>query len=423
MYRRMWKFAFIWSLVFITLMCLSPLTFEAQAQEGSVSAPGGSIQAPGSAPAQGSPGLPSNLQNIQNILQNAAPSQEAPAAQPGQITAPQEETPAEAPTQAPVEVGEQMTPEAFSALSDAQLDQLFLNTPASQVMRMLPRFGTDFFRQAPSTYAPVMAVPVGPDYVVGPGDEIRISIWGMIEDQWSVTVDRDGNLSLPGAGVIGAAGMTFSQLQQAIKKEYSRYYTNFDLNVTMGRLRTILVYVVGNARRPGAYTVSSLATLVNALLASGGPSQTGSMRNIQVRRNGKVVTNFDMYDMLLKGDTSNDIRLMPGDVIFIGEVGQLVGIVGNVKRPGLYELKERVRLGDLIDMAGGLTGQSFKGRVQIMRVEDRRYLTLVEGDLDTLGKDFMQRFAVQDGDIVRLFPVARSTSMVRITGPVATPGE
>ncbi|MEG3066580.1 SLBB domain-containing protein [Acetomicrobium sp.] len=191
----------------------------------------------------------------------------------------------------------------------------------------------------------------------------------------------------------------------------------------MGRLRTILVYVVGNARRPGAYTVSSLATLVNALLASGGPSQTGSMRNIQVRRNGKVVTNFDMYDMLLKGDTSNDIRLMPGDVIFIGEVGQLAGIVGNVKRPGLYELKERVRLGDLIDMAGGLTGQSFKGRVQIMRVEDRRYLTLVEGDLDTLGKDFMQRFAVQDGDIVRLFPAARSASTVRITGPVATPGE
>lgn len=423
MYHRMWKFAFIWSLVFITLMCLSPLTFEAQAQEGSVSAPWGSIQAPGSAPAQGSPGLPSNLQNIQNILQNAAPVQEAPAAQPGEITAPQEETPAEAPTQAPVEVGEQMTPEAFSALSDAQLDQLFLNTPASQVMRMLPRFGTDFFRQAPSTYAPVMAVPVGPDYVVGPGDEIRISIWGMIEDQWSVTVDRDGNLSLPGAGVIGAAGMTFSQLQQAIKKEYSRYYTNFDLNVTMGRLRTILVYVVGNARRPGAYTVSSLATLINALVASGGPSQTGSMRNIQVRRNGKVVTNFDMYDMLLKGDTSNDIRLMPGDVIFIGEVGQLVGIVGNVKRSGLYELKERVRLGDLIDMAGGLTGQSFKGRVQIMRVEDRRYLTLVEGDLDTLGKDFMQKFAVQDGDIVRLFPVARSTSTARITGPVATPGE
>jgi len=114
---------------------------------------------------------------------------------------------------------------------------------------------------------------------------------------------------------------------------------------------------------------------------------------------------------------------MPGDVIFIGEVGPLVGVVGNVKRPGLYEIKERIKLGDLIDMAGGLTGQSFKGRVQIMRVEDRRYLTLVEGDLDTLGADFMQKFAVQDGDIVRLFPVARSTSTARITGPVATPGE
>ena len=200
-------------------------------------------------------------------------------------------------------------------------------------MRMLPRFGLDFFRRAPSTFAPVTAVPVGPDYVIGPGDEIRISLWGMVEGQWNVAVDRDGNLNLPRAGVIGAAGMTFSQLQDAIKKEYSRYYTDFDLNVTMGQLRTILVYVVGNARRPGAYTVSSLATLVNALVVSGGPNQTGSMRNIHVRRNGEIVTTFDMYDMLLEGDTSKDIRLMPGDVIFIGEVGPLVGVVGNVKGP------------------------------------------------------------------------------------------
>lgn len=169
--------------------------------------------------------------------------------------------------------------------------------------------------------------------------------------------------------------------------------------------------------------MSSLATLVNALVASGGPSPTGSMRKIQVRRNGEVIVNFDMYDILLKGDTSNDIRLMPGDVIFIDAVGPLVGVVGNIKRPGLYEVKEKLWLRDLIDMAGGLTAQFFKGRVQVMRVEDQRYLTLVEGDLETLGADFMQKFIVQDGDIVRFFPVARSTKTVRITGPVATPGE
>ncbi len=418
MYRKKLKFVLILS--FVVFMCLMLFVLTAQAQEGVTSAPGGPVQIP-SGGADQAPGLPPSLQNIQNILQNAAP--EAPIPQSSEPV-PQVEVEAETPAPAPLpEAGEPMTPEAFSALSDAQLDQLFLSTPASQVMRMLPRFGIDFFRQVPSTFAPVTAVPVGPDYAIGPGDEIRISLWGMVEGQWNVTVDRDGNLDLPRAGVIGAAGMTFAQLQDAIEKEYSRYYTDFDLNVTIGRLRTILVYVVGNAKRPGAYTVSSLATLVNALVVSGGPNQTGSMRNIQVRRNGEIATTFDMYDMLLKGDTSNDIRLMPGDVIFIGEVGPLVGVVGNVKRPGLYEIKEKVKLGELIDMAGGLTGQSFKGRVQIMRVEDRQYLTLLEGDLDTLGADFMRKFAVQDADIVRLFPVARSTRIARITGPVATPGE
>jgi len=420
MYREKLKFVLILSFI-VVFMCFVSFVLMAQAQEGVTSAPGGPAQIPSGGTGQ-APGLSPSLQNIQNILQNAAP--EAPAPQPSE-PAPQVEVEAETPAVlAPLpEVGEEMTPEAFSALTDAQLDQLFLSTPASQVMRMLPRFGLDFFRRAPSTFAPVTAVPVGPDYVIGPGDEIRISLWGMVEGQWNVAVDRDGNLNLPRAGVIGAAGMTFSQLQDAIKKEYSRYYTDFDLNVTMGQLRTILVYVVGNARRPGAYTVSSLATLVNALVVSGGPNQTGSMRNIHVRRNGEIVTTFDMYDMLLEGDTSKDIRLMPGDVIFIGEVGPLVGVVGNVKRPGLYEIKERVRLGELIDMAGGLTGQSFKGRVQIMRVENRQYLTLLEGDLDTLGADFLRKFAVQDADIVRLFPVARSTRTARITGPVATPGE
>ncbi|MDI3499711.1 MAG: polysaccharide biosynthesis/export protein, partial [Synergistaceae bacterium] len=406
------------------LVLLAFLTQSAggQAQEALTATPGGPAQISGPAPAP-APGLPANLQNIQNILQNAAP--EDTVQQPSDLPEVQEGAEVEIPTlaQPPVEVGTEMTPEALSALSDAALDQLFLNTPANQIMQILPRFGFDFFRRAPSTFAPVTAVPVGPDYVIGPGDEIRISLWGMVEGQWSVTVDRDGNINLPRAGVIGVAGLTFSQLQEAVKKEYSRYFTNFDLNVTMGQLRTILVYVVGNARKPGAYTVSSLATLVNALVVSGGPSPTGSMRKIQVRRNGEVITNFDMYDMLLKGDISNDIRLMPGDVIFIDTVGPLVGVVGNVRRPGLYEIKERLRLRDLIDMAGGLTAQFFKGRVQVMRIEGQRYLTLVEGDLDILGADFMQKFAVQDGDIVRFFPVARSATTVRITGPVATPGE
>ena len=323
----------------------------------------------------------------------------------------------------PIPEEELPSPEELKTLSDAELDRLFLSAPPSEVMKRLPRFGYDFFLRPTSTFAPVEEAPVGPDYVIGPGDQVKIFIWGMVEGEWSAVVDRDGSLNLPRAGVINAAGLTFSQLQEAIRRAYSRYYTNFEINVTMGRLRSITVYVVGSAKRPGAYTVSSLATVVNALIAAGGPDVAGSMRDIELRRNNKTVAHFDMYDLLLKGDTSKDLRLMPGDVIFIPPAGVIAGVVGSVKRPGLYELKERVRLGEFIEMAGGMTGHSFKGRVQVMRVEGRRYQTLIEGDMDALGQDFLQKFAVQDGDIVRVFPVARIATTMRVAGPVASPGE
>ena len=142
------------------------------------------------------------------------------------------------------------------------------------------------------------------------------------------------------------------------------------MNVSMGPLRTIRVYIVGNAARPGAYTVSSLSTLVNSLFEAGGPNKTGTMRNIDVKRNGKNVVQFDMYDFLLKGNKTKDVRLMPEDVIFIPPVGPLAGIAGNVKNPAIYELKGDTRLLDLIDMAGGLTGMAFRGRVQVQRVEN-----------------------------------------------------
>jgi polysaccharide export outer membrane protein len=202
----------------------------------------------------------------------------------------------------------------------------------------LGRLGYDLFRRPPSTFAPIDQIPVGPDYVMGPGDKVRITIWGMVEGQWSAVIDRDGNLRLPRAGVINAAGLTFSQLQEAIRRAYSRYYTNFEINVTMGRLRSITVYVVGEARRPGTYSISSLSTLINALVASGGPSYTGTLRDIQVKRGDKTITHFDLYDFLLKGDKTKDVRLMPEDVIFIPRVGTVVGISGNVLRPAYYEV-------------------------------------------------------------------------------------
>src|SRR5512145_1568795 len=142
------------------------------------------------------------------------------------------------------------------------------------------------------------------------------------------------------------------------------------MSVTLGALRMITVYVVGNARRPGAYTISSLSTIVNALFAAGGPSKSGTMRDIQVKRNGRETVHFDMYDLLLKGDKSNDIRLMPEDVVFIPPIGPVAAVAGSVNRPALYELKSETTISQLIELAGGLNAVAFKGRIQVERIVD-----------------------------------------------------
>ncbi|MEC4685682.1 MAG: SLBB domain-containing protein [Nitrospirota bacterium] len=284
----------------------------------------------------------------------------------------------------------------------------------------LKQFGYDLFRRPPSTFAPVGNVPVGPGYVIGPGDEIKVSIWGMVEGQWDLVVDRDGNISIPKIGTFGVSGLKFSELRRLLHKQFSKYYTGFEMNVSMGSLRTIRVYVVGNARSPGAYTLSSLSTLINALFEAGGPSKTGTMRDIQVKRNGKTVVHLDMYDFLLKGDKTRDIRLMPEDVIFIQPVGPLVAIAGSVNNPAIYELKGKTTIAQLIDMAGGLNDVAFKGRVQIERIIDNSRQTVFESDLQKIrDKDI----AVQAGDVVKIFQVVKDERIVRLAGAVQREGE
>jgi protein involved in polysaccharide export with SLBB domain len=285
------------------------------------------------------------------------------------------------------------------------------------------QFGYDIFAQSPYTFLPVQQVPVGPDYVIGPDDEIRIAVWGKVDGQWAVRVNRDGNISLPKIGVLGVTGLTFEELKELLKRELSKYYTGYEMNVSMGSLRTIRVYIVGNAARPGSYTVSSLSTLVNALIEAGGPSKTGSLRDIQLKRNGKTVVHFDMYDLLLNGDKTKDVKLMPEDVIFIPPIGPMAAIVGTVKKTAIYELKDETRLAELIRMGGGLTGFAFKGRVQIGRTEGQAFRTISESDLVDLEKSDEKNLALKDWDIVTVFNVAERPDVTRVTGAVASPGE
>ncbi|HDY87135.1 MAG TPA: polysaccharide export protein, partial [bacterium] len=282
------------------------------------------------------------------------------------------------------------------------------------------QFGYDLFRDPSSLFRPDINVPVGPGYVLGPGDEVRITVWGKIEGSWNVTVNRDGSISLPKIGVIGVSGLTFQEFKNILNKEFLKYYTGFEMNVSMGALRSISVYIVGNALKPGAYTISSLSTLVSALFKAGGPGKNGTMRDIQLKRNGQTIMHFDMYDFLLTGDKSKDIRLMPEDVIFIPPVGHQAAIAGSVINPAIYELKEETSVSKLIEIAGGLSDIAFKGRIQITRIIDKSRQTVFESNLDKIkDKDII----LQSGDIVKVFQVVQDKKVVWLTGAVNKAGE
>ena len=282
----------------------------------------------------------------------------------------------------------------------------------------LARFGADFFRTKRTsslTYA-----PVGVNYIVAPGDEIKVNLWGLNEIRGNLFVGRDGILTLPQAGPIAAAGLTFSELQKSIDTAYRRILNDFDLNVTMGKLHTITVYVTGHAMQPGAYAVSSMATLVDVLSQAGGPSLSGSMRTIEVKRNNKKISVFDVYSLLLKGDRTGDARLTDGDIIFIPTVGPLVAVAGNVKSPAIYELKDKQnKLNDVISLAGGLTAGAYKGRIQLVRVEQNTYRTAFESDLNSPTANVQ---IIKDGDLLKIFAVPGEVYNIRIAGALIQPG-
>ena len=283
----------------------------------------------------------------------------------------------------------------------------------------LPLFGHQFFENVPTTFAPVDHVPVRADYVIGPGDELLIRAWGKIDLDARVVVDRAGQIYLPRVGSISVAGLRYEQLSSYLHSEVGKYFRDFDLSVTMGQLRSIQVYVLGYARRPGTYTVSSLSTLMNAVFASGGPAANGSMRHIELKRANSVVTDLDFYDVILKGDKSADAPLQSGDVIYIPHVGPLVALSGSVNQPAIYELRKPTTLADAVDIAGGLTTIAETKRVALERISQRADRRFEEFALDG---DGMKR-QLRDGDIVRIFPISpKIEDAVTLRGNVAQPG-
>jgi len=298
-------------------------------------------------------------------------------------------------------------------------DTEFQDFVSSSLGYHLNIFGQSLFRNVPSTFAPVDRIPVTPDYLIGPGDELMVRAWGQIDVNYRAVVDRTGAIYLPKIGPISVAGVRYDQLNSYLKAAISRVFKNFELDVTLGRLRAVQVFVVGQVRRPGSYTVSSLSTMVNALFASGGPSKRGSMRRILLKREGKDVTSFDLYDLIAFGDKRKDVQLLSGDVIWVPPAGRLVALAGSVNVPAIYELKEHETLGEVLGYAGGFTTTASGQKTFIDRIDDRQVRHTVELDLSSAGL----KTELRDGDIVRFLHISpRFDNAITLRGNVAVPG-
>ncbi len=286
----------------------------------------------------------------------------------------------------------------------------------------LTHFGHDLFVPSPGAAQLLENIPVGPGYIVGPGDEIVVKMWGRVEGTQRMVVDRDGKIFLPKFGSLYVAGKTFEELRAFLKAKVSTI-AEVSSDVTLGQMKGIRVSVVGEVRLPGWYNVSSLHTALQALSIAGGMKDIGSMRRIKILRAGQVVQEIDLYDFLLSGDTRADIRLLQGDVIFVPVVGKLTAIAGEVRRPAIYELRDEKSLLDLVRVAGGFAPSAFKQRVQVERLEGNVARIVLDTNAENLEAG-LQPFPLSDGDIVRVLPIVHADeNVVTLEGNVYRPGK
>lgn len=285
----------------------------------------------------------------------------------------------------------------------------------------LDYFGYELFSDVPTTFAPATDVPVPADYVMGPGDQLVIAYFGKENRTINAAVTRDGDIVLPEIGPVTVAGLTFDAARDELIKRVSEQKIGVRASVTMGELRSIRIFVLGDVVRPGSYTVSGLSTMTNALFLSGGVEATGTLRDIQLKRNGQRIGSLDLYDLLLRGDTRGDRRLLPGDVIFVPPVGTRVGVEGEVARPAYYELESPTTAAELVRLAGGFLPTAFAPSGRIERISERGDRQIVDADLST---EAGRSVGLREGDVLRIFPVLdRLDDSVELVGHVRRPAQ
>lgn len=297
--------------------------------------------------------------------------------------------------------------------------------PAELPQPDIRRFGSEVILGAQAMAAPDHAALVPADYIIAPGDELQITLWGSVDADVRTTVDRSGRISLPRVGSFMVAGTRYADLPDVISRRVGQVFKNFQVSVGLGQLRSVRVYVTGFAKRPGAHHVTSLSTIVNVLMRSGGPSSAGSYRKIELRRGGQTVATFDLYDLLLKGDKSADRIVQAEDVVHIGAVGPQVGLIGSVNKPAIFELKPGDAVQDVLDMSGGFTAVADRSRLTLESLSDRDGQRIVQ----LRWPDEAKR-SLESGDVLRAFSqvdsrlsIQMQNKRIRVEGEVAQPGE
>lgn len=284
----------------------------------------------------------------------------------------------------------------------------------------LKRFGHRVFSDAgSSTFVPAQGMAVPSEYILGTGDEINVMLWGRINEEYDLKVGREGKINIPRIGPVAVAGLPFSAMERNIHSQLSNI-EGVEASVSVGKLRSIGVFVVGEVANPGLYTVSALSNVTNVLFAAGGPTHRGSLRQVQLKRNGRLIATIDYYDFLLKGIDRSKYKLRSGDVVLVPVARKMAAIAGNVRRSAIYEVLPKTTLGDLVDLAGGFTPTAWTTRLQVKRYVDNEFQTVL--DLDSVTES-LPSFGIEDGDIVKVFPVVvQNQDAVYLEGNVVRPG-
>lgn len=309
----------------------------------------------------------------------------------------------------------------------SKFEEMVSESVTSEGFSAVELFGYSIFdkknKKLNSFVMPEEDVAVNSDYIVGPGDSFKVTIWGISEGIFEVKVNQNGEIILPKVGVVNVAGLTYSQLKPYVESQLNKFYEGINVGITFNQLRTVRVYVVGEVNQPGSYSLSSLSTAYNALFYAGGPTKQGTLRNIKVIRNGRTVATVDLYKFLLKGDSSQDRQLQSGDTVFVPLIGEQVAVVGNVNRPAIYEIKGRADLMDVLWLAGDVNPASYLNHIQIERLVAHQQKIIMDEDVSFLEKRNSFGIPILDMDIIKISPVySEVKNKILLKGSVKYPG-